>query len=572
MQTRSELSFYPLEKLYLLFLITLFTGLSPLYAEYHHFNAYEKQLKTLASEYNDILTLESIGTSRGGKSIYAVTLGTGESENKPALALVAGVEGSDISASEVALLFIESVASRYQDSDSVTALLNEHTVYVLPRVNPDAAEYFFESPAYAHRYNLRAMDLDQDGNENEDGYNDLNNDGYITLMRIKDPTGMWIADQEYPQLMRKADAAAGENGEYRLYAEGVDDDADGQFNEDPEGGVNFNQNFTFQYQYFREGTGPHQVSEPNARAVADFCYNHKNIAAIFTFSPHDNLLHPWKAKPGSGSGNEPVVNVLTEDELYFNQLAENFKNITALSGAPEPHRGNGSFSEWAYFHFGRWSVSAPVWWPPGIQSEKDTTGTDEQNSERGLGKYSAKFQQDVQLLNWLRATGQDEKILSWMEVEHPDFTGKLVEVGGFAPYAHTNPPADSLESLSKYYTTFLLSLAQSLPDVAVENIRVEALENNVFRISATVLNTGVLPTSTQLGTRIQWVPKVRVELTLSGDQQLASGRPLQIIDKLERSAGGREIRWLVVGDRNSTVDLTIGSPSAGMYSRTITLR
>jgi hypothetical protein len=263
---------------------------------------------------------------------------------------------------------------------------------------------------------------------------------------------------------------------------------------------------------------------------------------------------------------------LTEDELYFNRLAENFKSITSLSGSPEPNRGNGSFSEWGYYHFGRWSVSAPVWWPPAVESKGDTTGGDGQNSGRDLKKYSAEFQQDAQLLEWLQSTGQDEKILSWMGVEHPDFPDRTVEVGGFAPYSHTNPPADSLESLSESFAPFLVTLAQSLPQVTVENIQVEELDNNVFRVSATILNTGFLPTSTELGTRIQWVPKVRVELTLSDDQQLASGRPLHIIDKLERSEGGREMRWLVVGDRNSTVKLTAGSPLVGMSSSTITLR
>ncbi len=552
-------------------LLFCFIAHVPLKAEYHDFQSFHQALQELENQHSSILDLETIGVSLGGRDIFAVTIGTGDSDNKPALAVVAGVEGADIVASEVALQFIRSLTSAYGQVDSVTALLDLHTIYVLPRVNPDAAESFFESPAYARKFNAHNLDADKDRLVDEDGYNDLNQDGVISLMRVEDPAGDWIADPDYPELLRKSDPATGETGKYLLFSEGVDDDKDGKLNEDLPGGVNFNQNFTYQYSYFRDGSGLHQVSENNTRAVADFFYNHKNIAAVFTFSPHDNLLHPWNAKPGSADENEPLQNVLAEDETYFNELSGRFQTISGLKDAPAPSRGNGAFSEWAYYHFGRWSVSVPAWYPPVINAGSDST-EEAGNAEKDLQKYSSHFQNQVRLFEWLQETNQDSRIISWTEIDHPDYPDKTVEVGGIHPYAGMNPPADSIDNISERFKPYLIYLTQSLPKVQVDALTVEEIDNNVYRSSATITNSGLLPTSTQIGTRIQWMPKTRVELHLSDDQQLASGRPLTILNKIERASGGEEIRWLVVGKRNSTVELTAGSPAGGMITRTITLR
>lgn len=77
----------------------------------------------------------------------------------------------------------------------------------------------------------------------EDGPEDLNGDGYITLMRVKDPEGNYIIDPKEPRLMRLADPKKGEKGMYKIYSEGLDNDDDGQINEDPLGGVEINRNF-----------------------------------------------------------------------------------------------------------------------------------------------------------------------------------------------------------------------------------------------------------------------------------------------------------------------------------------
>jgi hypothetical protein len=469
--------------------------------------------------------------------------------------------------------------------DSVAGLLRKATVYIFPRVNPDAAEAFFVAPRYERRLNARSMDLDRDGAKDEDGYEDLNGDGLITMMRVTDPAGAWVPDEEVPELLREAESGKGETGLYRLLSEGRDNDGDGKWNEDEPGGVDFNRNFSYTYRFFAPGSGMHQISEAESRALADFVFAHPNIAAVFSFSPNDNLLHPPKAEkekkePG---GRKPVAAVLPDDATYANEVSEKFKALTGLADAPKPTAGEGAFAEWAYYHFGRWSFSVPAWWPPVIKEKPDTSAVEEegepknQKEEKKKGDGKGKGKPDPlanqrRLWKWLQATDQKEGFVAWTEISHPDFPAQKVEVGGFRPYVGINPPADSLKNRAEGYGGFLHHLAASLPGVKIERVEVEHLHDRVYRLRAYVTNDGYLATNTQLGVRSQWNPKVKVELKLTEKQRLVSGRVITLIGSLAGSGGSKELSWLVVGEKGSEITISAGSPMAGKEEKTIRLR
>ena len=553
--------------------------------QYHDFRSMRQSLRTLVDGYPDLMTLESLGQTIQGRDIYAVTLTAGSSpEQQPGILIAGGVQGKDIAASEACLGILQGLASGYGQVDSVTAALETTTFYVLPRVNPDATEAYFSSPQYERTLNARSMDPDKDGRTDEDGYNDLNEDGFITLLRIPDPAGGWLPDHQVPQLLKQADPEQGERGRYRVMPEGIDDDEDGEWNEDEPGGVNFNRNFTFQYRFFTEGAGPHQVSEAGTRAVADFAFAHNNIAAVFSFGPGNNLFHPWESRRNGDradrSSRRPVTSVLPEDEKYYRILSRKFREITALHDAPAAVRGAGDFSRWAYYHYGRWSLSVPVWWPPAIETEPDTgtTGMDGNgngNQDRSRLRMTAgddPLNMERRLWAWLQQTNQTDKFVEWTEISHPDFPDTTVEVGGFQPYVSLNPPVDSLAGRALRNTQFLVHLSQLLGRISLEQIRVENLHSNVYRITVVAANSGFLPTSSRLGARNQWAPPVKVALELTEEQELASGRSVHLVDAIAGSGDTREYQWVVIGEQGSRVTLTAGSPMTGSLRRTIELR
>jgi len=230
-------------------------------SKYHSFDEMTRAIRSLATAHSDVVKVESLGKTLKGRDIWVITLRKGDSDQPRAMLVVGGVEAVQIAGSEMALRFAENLATSYGKVDSVTKLLQTTTIYVIPRVSPDATESYFEKPIRERSTNFHATDDDRDGAVDEDDVDDVNKDGMITMMRVKDPRGEWMVHPEDGRLMKKADPAKGEKGSYLMYTEGIDNDKDEQWNEDAVGGVDFNRNFPFNYQFFTANAGVHQGSE-----------------------------------------------------------------------------------------------------------------------------------------------------------------------------------------------------------------------------------------------------------------------------------------------------------------------
>ena len=575
-------------------------------SKYHSFDGMTKAIKNLASTYSDIVRMESIGKTIKGRDIWLVTLHKGDPDQAHAMLVVGGTEAAQIAGSEIALRFAEQLAATYGKIDSVTKLLQTTTVYVVPRVSPDATESYFEKPVRERATNYRPTDDDHDGLMDEDDVEDLNNDGVITTMRIKDPRGEWMVHPEDSRLMKKADPAKGERGSYLVYSEGIDNDKDEQWNEDAAGGVDFNRNFPFNYQFFSPNAGVHQVSEKETRAIAEFIFSKQNIGLVFSFSANDNLTTPWRSEPkragattetpsapptGSGfmrssamddAARGPVTSVLEEDQPYYEYMSKQFLDITKLTGAPETKKGVGAFSEWVYYHTGRWSFSVRPWWATDRAPKRDTAAGDAARRTRpSMGGRTPQstpeqpvdeYAEQLKALKWYDANGYKDIAVPWTKIKHIDFPDREVEVGGPKPYVLTNPPADSVNMFAQPYIKFLTYVAGQLPTIFLNNAKVEKVNDNVFRLTIDVINNGYLPTNSGLGVRVRWPRNVYLTLGLAKDQSLASGKAKQSLRPIKGNGGYQTMTWLIVGRAGSTVSITAESPIAGKATETISLR
>lgn len=558
---------------------------------YLNYESYTAKLNSISKKYKNV-SLNSAGKTHAGLEIWQLTLGDQDHENKPALLLVGGVGGNDLISTEILLNVFENLAESYGRQDSIAEILQNHTFYVFPRLNPDAAEFYFSKVQFDQNLNSRSVDLDKDGTAGEDGPDDLNGDGLITQMRIEDPEGQWVADTLITQLMRKASAEKGEAGRYKLITEGIDNDKDGVLNEDGTGGVHLNKNFSYQYRFFKTGTGPHAVSEPETRALVDFAFAHQNISAVFSFSSQDNLNHPPKVekkkpatKDGGRRNRKPIEKIFPADARFVVEIAKTYKELTGFSEAPKPVKGEGSLANWAYYHFGRWSFSAPAWWTPRVKLAADTTldkvevksdgeetkkAKTDKKQKTALKKEKDVLEAEKNMFRWLEKTGLDG-FVEWTEIDHPDFPDQTVEVGGFKPFINLNPPADSIAVLSEKYGKFFIQLTDLLPKTSLET-KVEALSKNVYRLTAFIKNEGFLPSSTQLGQKVQWVRKLQVELTPGKNQILKSGQKRIRIDGLKGSGDTRQLSWIVVAEKGSKIPIRAGSPNTGFVEETVVLK
>jgi len=117
-----------------LFLITF---LLPAQTGYSNYSQQTNRLTTLSKTYSQSAKLKSISKTAGGKDVWMITIGNGNTETKPGIAIVGGVEGNHLLGTELALGFAEKLLQE-SNTDSIKTLLAKTTFYVFPNMIPDA--------------------------------------------------------------------------------------------------------------------------------------------------------------------------------------------------------------------------------------------------------------------------------------------------------------------------------------------------------------------------------------------------------------------------------------------------
>ena len=509
-----------------------------------------QRVKALAQKYPQWIKTKSLTQTTGGKEIWMITIGSAKTETKPAIVVVGGVEGKHLLGVEMAIGFAEKLMAR-SSTDSIKNLLAKQTFYVFPNMSPDATEQYFVKIKSERSGNASKTDDDRDGKVNEDDFDDLDGNGKITSMRVLDPTGKYKLNPDDPRSLILADASKGESGKYILLSEGFDNDKDGAFNEDGDGGVNFNKNSSFNFKPFVPGAGEYAVSEKENRALFDFLFDAFNVYAVVTFGPTNNLSYPVTFNPAAIS--KRIITGWFDADVKSNALvSERYNKMTKTKDAPKVQPDNGDFAQWAYFHYGRLSFSTPGWWVPKVSpdsSRKEKKFTNEDAS--------------ASYLRWAASQGTTNTFTSWKAINHPDFPGQTVEVGGIDPFVLINPPYKMVDEIVAKHTDFVVGLAAMAPQVDLINLKTEKVGEGLTRVTLTVMNNGDLPTYTKVGDRSYFLKKIVVKVNSNNSQTIISGRKTQSLESIQPKEF-KELTWLIKGNGKITIDA--GSPTTGNKS------
>jgi hypothetical protein len=399
------------------------SGYSQNAGSYMTYDELTKAVKSLVDSHKDFAKVESIGKSAEGRDLWMLTIakaGAMPVAERPGLLIAANFEGDHLIGSSLSLEIARYLLDGYNTDEAVKNSLDNHVFYIMPRLNPDGAETMFAKLKTGCKTNSTAFDADNDGRLDEDSPEDLNNDGLITVMRVKDENGLYCVDPEEPLLMKKADPAKGQRGEYSIYSEGIDNDKDGFINEDPAGGTDLNRNFMHAYPAFKENAGKYMLCEKETRAMVDWMLVHKNVAMVLTFGESDNLIVPPTSRgqlsterpldliqfaqasiadapkvgmiTGGGRGGRgrfmygdfpggmfrqttqqvtsgrqmrpdqvAATTINTSDIDYFNKAGEKYKELTGIKIQPVLRNPEGAFFQYAYYQLGVPSFSTPGW-------------------------------------------------------------------------------------------------------------------------------------------------------------------------------------------------------------------
>ncbi len=353
---------------------------------------------------NESVTISTIGLSTNGSPIQCIQIarnGTIPVDHRSAILVVAGIDGGHILGSEVAVDLCDYLLSK--ETESTTDLLETHALYIIPQVNPDVAQYYFSSVQDDEQKNRRPTDDDHDGLLDEDGGDDLNGDGYITMMRVPNvEKATHLADPDEPRLHIKPNALKDQSATFVLYKEGIDNDNDGKYNEDEIGGVNLNKNFMHGYQIHGDGAGPWQLSEHESKALADFVLQHQEIAAIVVYGHHDTLSKPF-TENGKDKAGAPKKLDAGDVDIY-KEVSNRFIELTSLKNTTQPN-WDGSFVAWAYTQYGVPAFSTPLWSRPDpVENEEGKNDPKEdgampdstnEDSPRGEGRGRGGFDREA---------------------------------------------------------------------------------------------------------------------------------------------------------------------------------
>jgi len=550
--------------------------------EYYHYKSLGKHLLSLVKQDPNLVRVNNIAWSMAKRKVWLVEVGKGPKQDhkaRPAILVVAGVEGNDLIGSSLAVSWIEHLIQQYQTDANIFELLQTTTIYIIPRLNPDAAEHFFSQPKFETCVSNKPVDEDHDGFIDEDGPEDLNGDGLISWMRVGDPEGQYILDPVDDRLLLKADHLKNEVGAWRYLTEGIDNDNDELWNEDSQGGVNLNRNFPYNFKFFATDAGLHQVSETETRALAEFVIEHPNIGIVFTYGIADNLLKTPEGAP-SDERRKPMTAIDEKDLGYYRTFGDIYKETLGLTKEIDSASMPGTFSDWMYFHRGRLSLAARAWSPKiavelSKAAEKKEKNESENEEKSNQKKEATKDDEDKrnkderEQLKWFDKSAP-EAFITWRRIEHPDFPDQRVEVGGYAPYALTNPPIEMLEEITTKHVNFLTTIAQRLPRIGIRGIQSHHLGKSIYEIEIQVENTGFLPTSLAHGETTHEVYPTRVIIELDNEFFL-SGNRITNLPSIQGSGGMAEVRYIIHAPDHDEIDFKVVSMLAGQVEGTIKL-
>lgn len=475
-------------------------------------------MRRLAAAHPELLTLQSLGRSVEGRDLWCLVLNnpkTGPDRRKPAMYVDGNIHGNEVQAAEVALYVAWFLTEQYGRNPTLTKLVDERAFYIVPTVNPDGRAHWFNAPntASSSRSGKSPHDDDRDGVADEDGYDDLDGDGQITQMRRKSPDGRYKASPEDPRLL--VPAKPDEPGEYEILGlEGIDNDGDGAVNEDPPGGYDMNRNWPSDWQpgHVQFGAGDFPLSWPETRAVADFLFDHPNVAGVVAFHNAGGMIL-------RGPGHETRRSLYSaRDERAMEAIGATGARLIPFYRNMVTHKDlypvHGGFSMWTYEGLGIFSYTGELWNNDQLLSTPPARGSTLERAVGETGQAAQLFADDRLLFG--------ASFRPWKPFQHPLY-GE-VEIGGFAKQSQRVPPSFLIEEMCHRNAAFVLYQADQLPRVELEDLSIQPLAEGTSQVTATLRNTRLTPSISEHAARRRIGLPDFVRLEGHGLEVLAGGR------------------------------------------------
>jgi len=558
----------------------------PRFNKFYRYNELTRLLKAYASEYPNLIRLESIGKSHEGREVWLITatnFKSGPDVEKPAFWVDGNIHASEVTASACALYLIHSLVTRNKKDAAITEALNTRTFYIVPRVNPDGAEWALADRPKVIRSGTRPYPFGEDPIEGLVANEDINGDGKLLAMRILDQNGGWKPCPDDPRLMIRRDPVESDGKYYRLLPEGLIENFDGVTIQPAKGkyGLDFNRNFpaAWRPEADQHGAGPFPTSESETRSLVEFVVAHPNITGTISLHTMSGVL----LRPYDDRSDDEFP---SEDLWTFKAIGDKGTAITGYPNVSTFHDfkyhpkeiTTGGFDTWAYDQRGVFSWTIEFWSPM---------------RQAGIEKFKFiewfrdhPLEDDLKLMKWNDEVLKGKGFIPWKPFNHPQL-GR-VEIGGW-DWLHmwTNPPLEFLEKEIAPIPDWIVWHALISPRLVLHSADVFPAGKDTYRVRLVVQNTGWLPSYvTKKALEKKVTRGLIAEIALPRSATLQAGKLREELGQLEGRAyfsafaddnegmtnDRLKVEWVIHAPKGGTVKLSARHERAGVVRVNLKLK
>jgi murein tripeptide amidase MpaA len=553
---------------------------------FYRYSELTQILKAYAKEYPSLIKVDSIGKSYEGRDVWLVTVTNfkaGNDAEKPAFWVDGNIHASEVTASAAALYLINTLVTKYKSDSNITRAVDTRAFYIVPRVNPDGAEWALADKPKIIRSSTRPYPYQDDAADGLVWGEDVDGDGRILQMRVFDLNGAWKVHPDDPRLMVRRDPIETGGKYYRILPEGLLKNYDGSTIQirKPKQSLDLNRNFPAGWKDESEqpGAGPFPSSEPETRNLIGFISAHPNITGAMSFHTMSGVL----LRPYDDRSDDEFP---TDDLWTYQKIGEKGTAVTGYPAVSVFHDFKyhpkqvitGGFDTWTYEHRGVFSWTVEFWSP---------------QRQAGIEKYKFidwyrehPIEDDMKLLKWNDEVLKGKGYVKWYPYNHPQL-GK-VELGGWdSMNMWTNPPLQLLEKEISPFPEWIVWHALISPKLGLYEISSTPLGGNTFRVRLVLENTGWLPTYvTKKAFEKKLTRGVTAEIHLPKGATLESGKVREEVGELEGrsykpvtpdeneegTTDRVKVEWVVKAKKGTKVKLTAKHDRAGIVHIEVVLK
>ncbi|MCP4360892.1 MAG: carboxypeptidase [Chloroflexi bacterium] len=540
---------------------------------YYRYEEITSFLQTWTEQHSDLCKLQSLGQSYEGRDIWMMIMtnfATGPDDEKPAYWADGNIHATEVSTSSAVLYLIHKLLTDYGRDPKITYALDSRAFYLVPRLNPDGAEWALaDVPKF-----VRSSTRPYPRTDELDGlhWEDVDKDGRILQMRLQDPHGSWKTHPDDPRLMipREPDDLPG-GDYYRLLPEGRIKNYDGvTITAAPAlQGLDLNRQFPVFWEPNQHGAGHFPGSEPEPAAAMKFIADHPNITGSVSYHTFSGVFLRPPTK-----GNDDLLP--TQDMHTYKKLGEKAKELTGYAAVSiysdfqyDPKSFiKGTFDDWMYEYLGVYAWTCEIW---SVQQQA------------GIEKYhyldwfrDHPLEDDLAIMKWNDDVLNGQGIVEWYDFEHSQL-GK-VELGGWNTFiTWRNPPYRLLEKEIAPLADFAIFSALVSPKLEWYEVT-KSSQGQIHHIRAVIHNTGWLPTNvSKQALEMKVVRELEVDINLPDGAKLLTGKKKTMLGQLngrdhksrfhlwsdDSTSERAKVEWVIETEPGTEVEITAVHPRAG---------